>query len=330
MRRIKQWTKRVLTGACGVTMKLMIKVIGKYPFLRLIPDGMLIDALQRRAGRQEQPFYAVKVYHDFLCLAHAGGLERLDRVLELGPGSSLTTLGCFVAGGAEKAVGVDIQPMDSKPDDYYEEAGRYLAVASGFGWWRHFVEFPNHDGRRFSAWRGSDFIGAVRKVDYRAPIEGHHLPFENESFDYVYSNAVLEHVEPVEATVRELARVLRPGGITAHEIDLRDHDSQDPLEFLRFIEEEWRKVSTKYGDKDQGIERLLEGSWEGRVYCNRLRASDWVRVFEESGFEILREEPTIRVQESAIKRGSLAKPYSSMETDDLSIISVRILARRKS
>ncbi len=43
-----------------------------------------------------------------------------------------------------------------------------------------------------------------------APIEA--LPFPDESFDVVIATGVLEHVGDKEAAIRELARVLRPGG----------------------------------------------------------------------------------------------------------------------
>ena len=43
--------------------------------------------------------------------------------------------------------------------------------------------------------------------------DAHRLPFLTASFDHVITNAVLEHVTNPENAVREIARVLRPGGV---------------------------------------------------------------------------------------------------------------------
>ncbi len=39
-----------------------------------------------------------------------------------------------------------------------------------------------------------------------------HLPFEDETFDYIYSHGVLHHSSEPEQAIREMFRVLRPGG----------------------------------------------------------------------------------------------------------------------
>jgi SAM-dependent methyltransferase len=49
-------------------------------------------------------------------------------------------------------------------------------------------------------------LAVVHKADAR------HLPFEDESFDYVYSHGVLHHCDEPQQVVSEMMRVLRPGG----------------------------------------------------------------------------------------------------------------------
>lgn len=48
-------------------------------------------------------------------------------------------------------------------------------------------------------------------IDY-VPGSGEHLPFENEAFDVVYCCDVLEHVDDLQKTIGEIARVIKPGG----------------------------------------------------------------------------------------------------------------------
>ena len=52
-------------------------------------------------------------------------------------------------------------------------------------------------------------VGELAAV-YRA--DARYLPFEDESFDYVYSHGVLHHCDEPAKVVREIFRVLRPGG----------------------------------------------------------------------------------------------------------------------
>ncbi|MCP4544575.1 MAG: class I SAM-dependent methyltransferase [Chloroflexi bacterium] len=42
--------------------------------------------------------------------------------------------------------------------------------------------------------------------------DGYHLPYPNDTFASIFSNSVLEHIPDVGPVVREVGRVLRPGG----------------------------------------------------------------------------------------------------------------------
>jgi 2-polyprenyl-6-hydroxyphenyl methylase / 3-demethylubiquinone-9 3-methyltransferase len=50
------------------------------------------------------------------------------------------------------------------------------------------------------------------EIEYVVAV-GEQLPFDDDSFDFVYCCDVLEHVDSVDRTIAEAARVLRPGGV---------------------------------------------------------------------------------------------------------------------
>lgn len=63
----------------------------------------------------------------------------------------------------------------------------------------------------------------------------HVLPFQDESFDVVVSNAALHHFRSVPVALSEMLRVLRPGGLLATTGDpFRPDASDDSLEFSVF------------------------------------------------------------------------------------------------
>ena len=55
---------------------------------------------------------------------------------------------------------------------------------------------------------------ARKRGIYRQVLTGtaNRLPFENSTFDFVFSNSVLEHLENIDLSLSEVARVLRCGG----------------------------------------------------------------------------------------------------------------------
>jgi SAM-dependent methyltransferase len=100
--------------------------------------------------------------------------EPVDRALELGAGTGFFLLNLMQAGLAKSGVVTDISPgmVD-------------VAVRNGVA-------------------LGLDVSGEVADAEA--------LPFEDESFDLVIGHAVLHHIPDVELTMREVLRVLKPGG----------------------------------------------------------------------------------------------------------------------
>jgi len=74
--------------------------------------------------------------------------------------------------------------------------------------------------------------------------DGKTIPFENDSFGLVISTQVLEHVPSPAMLIREMVRVLKPGGILILTLPFVYPEHEIPYDFFRF---------TRYG-----IEALLE------------------------------------------------------------------------
>jgi SAM-dependent methyltransferase len=59
------------------------------------------------------------------------------------------------------------------------------------------------------------------------------LPFRDGSLDLVYATGLFEHVADERALIREIARVLRPGGIVHVEVPFLEQYHEDPIDCRR-------------------------------------------------------------------------------------------------
>ena len=88
-------------------------------------------------------------------------------------------------------------------------------------------------------------FGEGGAVEYRIG-EADSLPMEGSSVDYVFANMYLHHVESPPAAIREMARILKPGGrLVITDLDRHDFD------FLR----------TEHCDRWMGFDRPDVGRW---------------------------------------------------------------------
>jgi SAM-dependent methyltransferase len=139
-----------------------------------------LDRLPRRLGRYST------VWHHRLMLA-AGGiyLTPTSRVLDFGCGAGRTVYeyrdSGFDAYGFDIANDVELrQPEDAA-------LFRFATTATS---------------------------GNV--ADYRLTGSDYRIGFDDASFDFVFSNSVFEHVQDHGLALREVARVLSPGGLSIH------------------------------------------------------------------------------------------------------------------
>ena len=98
------------------------------------------------------------------------------------------------------------------------------------------------------------------------------IDFGDEEFDMVICNHVLEHVEEDEQAMREIFRVLRPGGFSVLQVPLA-LDLERTLEDPRVVDPADRKRA--YGQKDHV----------------RLYGLDYFDRLEAAGFRVERDNP---------------------------------------
>jgi SAM-dependent methyltransferase len=220
--------------------------------LGLFRHGQGAKAIAPRLAvfRHHESIYATR------CPAH------LARVVELGPGDSLATAVLAHAVGAE-AILIDAGDFATGEPAHY----RSLAEASG----------AEATVRAVAQARDRQAMLAAVGGRYETCGLAALAAVPNASVDLVFSNAVLEHVarSEVACLFRETARVLRPGGIASHGIDLHDHLGGG-LNHLRFSARRW----------EGGFFR------NSGFYTNRLPFSAYIEAARAAGLAI--EIPWLR------------------------------------
>lgn len=88
--------------------------------------------------------------------------------------------------------------------------GRVLDLGGGTG-----AANPDLGDREVVALDPAPEMLALNPADRRVVAYGEHLPFEDGSFDGVFSAYVFRNLTSVSETLQEIHRVLRPGGVAA-------------------------------------------------------------------------------------------------------------------
>ena len=236
--------------------------------------------------------------------------------LEIGTGWEILIPVLFSLCGAKQVILTDLHRLCS--DETVASAITALkrnrhAIATGLG-----LDTGIVDRRLASAPnRLGDFLSEFR-LEYLAPCDCAALPIPDSSVDIVYSRAVLEHIHPavLEAIFRESRRVLDEAGLSCHFIDPSDHwqHGDQRISRINFL---------RYSD---GVFRWTY--LNSLNYQNRLRHSEYVRLFERSGFEIIREHRTVdRDAVQFARTARLAAKFRHFAPEDLATVDSFFLAR---
>jgi len=116
-------------------------------------------------------------------------------------------------------------------------------------------------------------------ITYKAPCDATRSGLDDFAMDCHLSVTVFEHIpnEVLLSIMKEARRTLRENGVAVHVIDMTDHfQHQDSSisrnHFLRYSNAEWMRIA--------GNEF---------AYTNRLKASDYIALFDQAGFALAKK-----------------------------------------
>lgn len=247
----------------------------------------------------------------FVQLAAMVGRPLQDLTLvELGPGQTPDLLVGALLLGARQAIGLDVNPYlaaDTRDTAQYGQTRAWIADAMQQG------RLGPQPGYRPDRYADQARIAAP---DLRLELyDGWRFPLADASVDVVWSKSVLEHVPRYREVLAENWRVLRPGGVAAHIVDLRDHltlhNGQDWLRFLRYSEPRWERMASH------------RSSW-----CNRLRLSDWQRLIGELPWQVSRFEVERQPLHADFSRAALDPRFRDLPADELQVSWIAMALRK--
>lgn len=212
-------------------------------------------------------------FHKELCeimSAHVGVQVQKARILDVGCGQTATQTALF------KADGADVIGMDMEVPTYRMNFDTFVRVIRANGIERAIKSLLRHllfDRRFFSelSLRYGKTI-PLGEMEVRV-MNAASLSFPDDSFDFIYSAWVFEHIDDVAAAVSEINRVLKPSGIAWIGVHL--FPSLSGGHHL-----EWIYPDERPSNKVPPWDHLLDNKYPPNTYLNRYRLDDYRRIFQ--------------------------------------------------
>jgi SAM-dependent methyltransferase len=143
---------------------------------------------------------------------------------------------------------------------------------------------------------------------------GRLINLPSESFNLVYSVNVAEHIQRdiVPGYIRDMFRVLKPGGLSVHTIDLKDH-------LVQYAPGISLKNYLRYSDRTWKV--LFENNLQ---YFNRIQPPAWFKYFEDAGFELVDDLSEV----GDLGRIRVHKQYCDLKEKEINCVVLNLVHRR--
>jgi SAM-dependent methyltransferase len=97
--------------------------------------------------------------------------------------------------------------------DILPPRGRFLEIGAGTGWQARAFENRGYDVSAIDLPSSNYRVNRVWPV---TEYDGKHIPFEDNTFDLIFSSNTLEHIPHIYEFQKEIHRVLKPDGVVLH------------------------------------------------------------------------------------------------------------------
>ena len=277
--------------------------------------------------------YCYSVWGRHLSRLHEYGLPTaFASVGELGPGDSIGIGLAAVLSGTDRYIALDVKAHANPqtnlrifeellalfraraplPDD--AEFPAVQPKLAGYDFPHHLLSEP-----RLSASLAEPRLSRVRDAirGQRGPIDISYVApwydpsvVEADSVEFLFSQAVLEHVDDLDTAYAAMRRSLKPGGLMSHSIDFSSHN------VTRTWNGHWTVSDRAW--------RLVRGD---RPYLiNREPLSRHLTLLQEYGFDVLKVES----RRDAVSRSFRpARRFRSMSDDDVRTRGAFVVARAR-
>lgn len=283
------------------------------------------SALARDLARTQEIYWNYRSYAGWDDTQVAG-----KRILELGPGAHIGVPLLFAAHGASYVAGLDkFVPLQTGPyaQAFYSRLRDSLTS----------VEKANFD-RAIQVQPQITLHPEVAQYIYRKELTGAVSELGPGTFDLIGSNAVIEEIYDPDPIFAAQDRLLKPGGVMIHKIDLRDYGmftryNFPPLEFLTVPEWAYRRMVEGSGQPNRrrvNYYRDLAGrlGYSCRIYVTYVLGVDQELIppktriqqgldYSDSSLQIIREI-----------RPRLESQFRELDDGDLLVQGIFLIARK--